>query len=239
MPESNPNPIAENKPKSSSVENVRASKSPKKENSPFSEKLQQVGENIRKGYRIMVLMRGLPGSGKTYTAQSIVNKFVELRPPFTKCGDFIFSTDDYFYNSKGVYKYNVKRLSEAHNFNQKRVRDMAVIGFSPIIVDNTNLKMWEMEPYVKFAVENRYIIEVIEPTPPWNKCAYTLAERNIHGVPLEKIWVMMDKYEKGDVSEFLKVALKMYYEYKVNFSSVEKTAKNVTIRASLIQYETA
>uniref|UniRef100_A0A1I8NVI5 NEDD4-binding protein 2-like 1 n=1 Tax=Stomoxys calcitrans TaxID=35570 RepID=A0A1I8NVI5_STOCA len=182
-----------------------ATNHPNKETLQICERYQRIGENIKKGYKVLILMRGPPGVGKTYTAHEIVKTFVDLQSPFDHIEDFIFSADDYFYNSKGVYRYNVKYLSEAHEFNQNRVREKAMSGFSPIIVDNTNLKLWEMMPYVKYAVQNGYTIEIVEPKPSWSKCAGKLAQRNIHGVAAEKIRTMMDKYEKGDVPDLMKV----------------------------------
>ncbi|XP_075159914.1 uncharacterized protein LOC142233029 [Haematobia irritans] len=184
---------------------LRSNSSPKKENTFLSDRDRRIGDHIKNGYRVMILMRGPPGVGKTYSAREIVKNFVDLQPPFCNIGDFIFSTDDYFYNSRGVYRYNVKYLSEAHEFNQNRVREKAISGFSPIIVDNTNLKLWEMMPYVKYAVQHGYLIEIVEPKPVWNKCASKLAQRNIHGVAADKIRIMMDKYERGDVTDLMKM----------------------------------
>lgn len=183
-----------------------APKPPRAETEPLSAQAQKVGNLIKQGYRVMVLMRGLPGVGKTYSARSIVKNYVDLQPPFCSVGDFIFSTDDYFYNAKGVYKYNVNLLNEAHEFNQYRVREKAMSGFSPIFVDNTNMKAWEMLPYVKCAIENGYLIEIIEPKPSWRKSPNVLARRNLHGVPADKIRHMIDKYEKTSVPELLKAS---------------------------------
>ncbi|XP_073843125.1 uncharacterized protein [Musca autumnalis] len=182
-----------------------AAPKPRRETEPLSEQEQKVGDLIKNGYRVMILMRGPPGVGKTHSARAIVKNYVDLQPPFSYVGDFIFSTDDFFCNSKGVYKYNVNFLSEAHEFNQSRVREKAMSGFSPIIVDNTNMKAWEMLPYVKYGVQNGYLIEIIEPKPSWSKCAQKLSQRNMHGVPAEKIRQMMEKYEKTNVSELLKM----------------------------------
>uniref|UniRef100_T1P902 Smr domain-containing protein n=1 Tax=Musca domestica TaxID=7370 RepID=T1P902_MUSDO len=209
-----------------------APKPPRTETEPLSAQAQKVGNLIKQGYRVMVLMRGLPGVGKTYSARSIVKNYVDLQPPFCSVGDFIFSTDDYFYNAKGVYKYNVNLLNEAHEFNQYRVREKAMSGFSPIFVDNTNMKAWEMLPYVKCAIENGYLIEIIEPKPSWRKSPNVLARRNLHGVPADKIRHMIDKYEKTSVPELLKMFKTTKYTVSLpQFRSIPPIANVVSPNA--------
>ncbi|XP_065359324.1 NEDD4-binding protein 2 [Calliphora vicina] len=160
---------------------------------------------IKKGYRVMVLMRGPPGVGKSYLARSLVDNCVDLQNNGYNIGDFVCSSDDYFYNAKGVYKYNSAFISEAHEFNHQRVRDKTKSGLSPIIVDNTNLQLWEMLPYVKLAVQNNYLIELMEPKTPWRNSTRTLAQKNKHGVPQNRIQQMMEKYEKGSVDSLTRM----------------------------------
>lgn len=186
-------------------QNYKDSKLPDKETASFSEQEQRIGDIIQNGYRVMVLMRGPPGVGKSFWAKSLLTKFVNMQPPHNKVEDFVFSSDDYFRNAQGVYKYNIKLLSEAHEYNSRRVRESATAGLSPIIIDNTNMQLWEMMPYVQAAVQNGYLLEIVEPKTPWHKCVYKLSQRNKHGVPANKIRRMMEKYEKGNTSDLIKV----------------------------------
>lgn len=146
---------------------------------------------INRGYRVMVLMRGAPGSGKSYLSRSLVDKTLGN-------GDYrnhIFSTDSFFM-SNGTYRYQADRIEEAHRFNQNNVRTKAREGWSPIIIDNTNMTLWEMFAYVQIAADNRYYLEILEPLTHWRFNARSLASRNTHGVSEQKIKAMLVRYEK-------------------------------------------
>ncbi|KFW04128.1 NEDD4-binding protein 2 [Eurypyga helias] len=60
--------------------------------------------------QVLVLLRGVPGSGKSYLARTLL----EDNP-----GGIILSTDDYFYKH-GQYHYDPDCLEEAHDWNRKR-----------------------------------------------------------------------------------------------------------------------
>ena len=62
------------------------------------------------------ILRGLPGSGKSYYAQSLADELVAGNE-----SDYVVcATDDYFYNSEGVYQFDKYKLSEYHNLNLAR-----------------------------------------------------------------------------------------------------------------------
>ncbi|XP_059620528.1 uncharacterized protein LOC132264341 [Phlebotomus argentipes] len=152
--------------------------------------MEEVCKEINSGIRVMVLMRGLPGSGKTYLARKIVDQ--------TAGGDYrrhIFSSDNFFYDVNGVYKYDIDKLSEAHLFNQNCVFKKAYDGWSPIIVDNTSMKLWELHIYCKYAVQFGYVVRVLEPTTPWAWNVSRLSQMNVHSVPRDSIERMLLKYE--------------------------------------------
>lgn len=169
--------------------------------------LSRIEHNISHGFRVMIIMRGLPGSGKSYMARSIVHQ------AFGPCdtSQFIFSTDDFFMVPGGGYNFNHMNLQEAHHWNQKRVWHAAMSGLSPIIVDNTNTQTWEMLPYGKLAVENGYFMEVLEPRNKWSQKPGELARRNIHGVPKFAIERMLDRYEPYITGYKLWQQLNMHY----------------------------
>lgn len=164
--------------------------------------VQPVIDHINSGHKIMVIMRGAPGTGKSYFAK----KIIDLTLP-GDYKDFIHSTDSYFYNSSEKYYYDPQSLTDAHEYNQKIVRKKAVEGWSPIIVDNTNTKVWEMLPYVKIAVQNGYLIEILQPNTPWSNSALKLSRKNIHGVPKKKIESILNNFEpitKNQILEMMK-----------------------------------
>ncbi|XP_014821564.1 PREDICTED: NEDD4-binding protein 2-like 1 isoform X2 [Calidris pugnax] len=105
----------------------------------------------------LVLLRGLPGSGKTTLARQLKRDHSSA---------VVLSTDDFFIEN-GVYVFEPDLLEDAHKWNQKRARKAMKNGKSPVIIDNTNIHAWEMKPYVMMARENRYEVIFQEPDTPW------------------------------------------------------------------------
>jgi NEDD4-binding protein 2 len=80
---------------------------------------------------------------------------------------------------EGVYKFDIKKLGDAHKWNQERAFVALKEKKSPIVIDNTNLQAWEPRPYVVKALEHGYRVEIREPETPWKKDASELAKRNV------------------------------------------------------------
>ncbi|XP_034860988.1 NEDD4-binding protein 2 isoform X1 [Mirounga leonina] len=135
---------------------------------------------------VLVLLRGLPGSGKSFLARTLQ----EDNP-----SGVILSTDDYFYIN-GQYQFDVKYLGEAHEWNQNRAKEAFEKKVSPIIIDNTNLQAWEMKPYISLSQNHKYKVLFREPDTWWKFKPKELARRNIHGVSKEKITRMLEHYQR-------------------------------------------
>ncbi|XP_029923136.1 NEDD4-binding protein 2-like 2 [Myripristis murdjan] len=133
---------------------------------------------------VLILMRGLPGSGKTTLAKELLS---------TGPSGLILSTDDYFAHKNG-YDYDPSLLGVAHEWNQSRAKEAMNNRHSPVIVDNTNIQAWEMKPYIKMALERGYSIHFHEPDTSWKFDPFELEKRNKHGVPQEKIAQMLDRF---------------------------------------------
>ncbi|KAM3955209.1 uncharacterized protein ACR2FA_010918, partial [Aphomia sociella] len=189
--------IISNNKEVGSCNNLNSNVGPEKHSMPSTGALPKfIVQNHNAGYRICIIMRGVPGSGKSNLARKIVESLIGSAP-----NDFhthVFSTDDYFY-VRGTYNFNKNYLSEAHTWNQNRVRAATDMALSPIIIDNTNIGDWEMEPYLKYSVINGYIIEIMEPNTPWAKKASKCARKNVHNVPLSTIQRMLDNYQKFSI----------------------------------------
>ena len=79
----------------------------------------------------------------------------------------------------GNYNFDVKKLGEAHKWNQERAFVAMDAGKTPIVIDNTNLQAWEPKAYVLKAVDSGYTVKVQEPDTPWKHDAQELAKRNV------------------------------------------------------------
>ncbi|KAM6150123.1 NEDD4-binding protein 2 [Erethizon dorsatum] len=134
---------------------------------------------------VLVLLRGLPGSGKSFLARTLQ----EDNP-----SGVILSTDDYFYIN-GQYQFDVKYLGEAHEWNHNRAKEAFEKKISPIIIDNTNLQAWEMKPYVALSQKHKYKVLFREPDTWWKFKPKELARRNVHGISKEKITRMLEHYQ--------------------------------------------
>ncbi|KAB0796427.1 hypothetical protein PPYR_10488 [Photinus pyralis] len=154
---------------------------------------ERIVQHVRQGAKILILLRGLPGSGKSFLARQIVDRTVGHKDYST----FILSSDDYFFNKRTKrYEYDVYKLQNAHESNQQRAYKQMSTGVSPVIIDNTNTQMWEMKSYAMIAANFGYIVEILEPFTPWVFDERQLASRNSHGVPKSKIRDMLMRYEK-------------------------------------------
>ncbi|KAM3940422.1 NEDD4-binding protein 2 [Leptodactylus fuscus] len=146
--------------------------------------------------KVLVLLRGAPGCGKSTLARLLL----EQNPT-----GVILSTDDYFCLN-GEYQFDVSCLGEAHEWNYKRAKDAFEKKVSPIIIDNTNLQGWEMKPYVSLAMKHKYKVTFREPDTWWKYKPKELERRNRHGVKKEKIIKMLENFERVTVNSILNLS---------------------------------
>ncbi|CAG9562467.1 unnamed protein product [Danaus chrysippus] len=171
--------------------------------------LQTIYKHHENGHRTLIILRGAPGSGKTFLAHKIIDTIYNKRN--NNYNMHIFSTDQFFIR-KGVYEYCRNRLSEAHDWNQKRAYGAMRQGISPVIIDNTNSEIWEMKPYVESGVKFGYIIEVLEPDTPWARKAQILCKKNSHNVPFANIKRMLENLEQKATGPSLLHQYSLQYE---------------------------
>lgn len=161
--------------------------------------IKRVGEGtVNEGMReeaskkVLVIMRGVSGSGKSTVASRISKER----------GGVVFSTDDFF-EKDGVYEFDPKMLSSNHAKNQNRAEEAMASGASPIIIDNTNTAAWEMKPYVQAAKRHGYEIEIVEPgsegfpEADFEEIMRRQAGRGSKSIPSEVVKKMMGRFEKG------------------------------------------
>lgn len=121
--------------------------------------------------KILYLIRGLPGSGKSNLAHEIAK--------------FVCEADDYFITNEG-YKFDREKLREAHLYCQGLTRSLMEKGLGPIAVSNTGIRRWESQIYRNFAEAFGYTLFEIKALGNF---------RNTHGVPQEKIEEMRKNWE--------------------------------------------
>jgi predicted kinase len=120
----------------------------------------------------LILIRGIPGSGKTTLAKQMDAELVEA--------------DMFFIDKNGEYKFAPERLRDAHLWCQLETKRLLYAGKS-VVVANTFIKRWEMKFYVKLAAKVGVPVEIIEA-----KGNYA----SIHDVPEDKIRSMKEQFEE-------------------------------------------
>ena len=132
--------------------------------------------------KILTLVRGLPGSGKSTFANTITNEFS------------VCEADKFFYDKEGNYNFDATKLTDAHQWCREQVEiRMKDNGVNPqfypeIVVSNTFTQEWEMEAYYKLAEQYGYKVFSI------------IVENrhegvNQHGVPADKLEQMKNRFE--------------------------------------------
>jgi ABC-type oligopeptide transport system ATPase subunit len=105
----------------------------------------------------MIINRGLPGSGKSTLSKKIYHLYG------SENGSIICSGDDFFVTETGEYKFDASKLADAHTHAQNKASDACRNSISPVIIDNTNIKYWEVNKYLSIARSHNYIVILIEP----------------------------------------------------------------------------
>lgn len=115
----------------------------------------------------LIVVRGLPGSGKSTYAKSL--------------GFAHFEADMHFMQN-GEYVFDPSKLGAAHAWCQAAVRESLAAGIDTV-VSNTFVKKWEAQPYLDMDAD----IEVVTITTSFG---------TIHGVPEEAIARMKANWEQ-------------------------------------------
>lgn len=142
-------------------------------------------EGTKEGYEAFVkarnkptlyLIRGVPGSGKSTFAQSLLDKFVVQRA---------YEADDYFMQG-GEYRFDFNLLEDAH-YQCRRNTWLALYEGMSVAVSNTSCAEWEVETYAIIAreTEANFVSIIVENRHDG---------KNIHGCPDAKVEQMKRKF---------------------------------------------
>lgn len=105
----------------------------------------------------IVLVRGLPGSGKSTYALSLFSQ------------GYAHFEADMFLIVNGQYVYDKSKIGSAHDWCFSTAKAALENGRN-VVVSNTFLKKWEMQRYIEIG----YPFKVVEMNGEW---------KSIHGVP--------------------------------------------------------
>lgn len=117
----------------------------------------------------LYIIRGAPGSGKSTLAKRLD-------------AEYHFEADMFFESIGG---YDNKRIKEAHQWCQESTLKAMTTGEN-IVVSNTFIKIWEMQPYIDMAKNNGYYVSEIIMRGYFG---------SIHAVPHDKIIQMHKNLE--------------------------------------------
>lgn len=123
----------------------------------------------------LIIIRGLPGSGKSTLGEMFGGTQVEA--------------DMYFINpTTEEYKFDSYKIKDAHQWCQNTVKELMRENCERIVVSNTFTQEWEMEKYRYLAQQYGYTI-------------FTLITENRHqgvnqhNVPVDKVKSMKDRFQ--------------------------------------------
>lgn len=133
----------------------------------------------------MILIRGLPGSGKSTFAKELAETENAV----------ILSTDDII-SANNYYIFSPDYLGLAHTLNQAKAEEYCKRGRN-IIIDNTNITTREVQPYFDIANKYKYEFELQEMNLEWSWNIDECFKRNRHSVPLEVIKRMKNRYQSN------------------------------------------
>jgi len=131
--------------------------------------------------KTVVVLRGVPGSGKS--------TYIKTNYPLAS----VCSADDFFLDKNGKYVWDPKKIDSAHSTCLRKFLHNLQSGLETVVVDNTNVRLWEIAPYVALAKAYGYEAKIIRINIP----AKTAANRNVHGVPLATVNKMIKGFERA------------------------------------------
>ena len=122
---------------------------------------------------LLVLIRGLPGSGKSTESQRYVKKGYRHFE-----ADMFMMVDD-------VYVFDREKLNQAHSWCLEGTMKALYAGQN-VVVSNTFTQRFEMEPYFKLCKELNIVPSIVVMDGKW---------KSIHNVPEEAMQRMRERWE--------------------------------------------
>ena len=130
--------------------------------------------------KTLILIRGLPGSGKTTLAKALVRLFGDRWSTIATFGiaTVVHLEADFYFYKNGVYKWDADKLDAAQNACLTQTRNSMENKTNIIVVSNCFIRLWELEPYLNLAETFGYQTQEIITTANFP---------NVHDCPQDKI----------------------------------------------------
>lgn len=129
---------------------------------------------------LMIVLRGLPGSGKSTWA-------ARHHPEAVIC------SADHFFEGPDGYRFDESRLGEAHAACAAKAIEAMAAGAPTVVVDNTHSQPWEWRVVSAAARALGYRLEVVDLFDA-GLTDDALAVRNRHDVPADVIAAMRARW---------------------------------------------
>ena len=155
------------------------------------------GVRSKKRSKGLIVLRGLPGSGKTTLAKKLAARWGSAK---------ICTEDRYHWSSgedgKGEYKFKPELVFLAREWCTKEIRKCITDNVELVILDNHNARISMYEEHIQFAVQHQYRFRIIEFVTT-EKLIDQYRDRSYKKFPREVYLKLMKLWEKDPRAELI------------------------------------
>ena len=166
-------------------------------------------QSVSSDQPIVVIMRGLPGSGKSYLSSHCLEMTANASQ------SVVISADDYFTLGE-EYQFNPITAYKAHQHCTKTLLDSLASGKKLAIIDNTNTQQWEYRLYTYLCDVLGYTCHILEIPCPSINFAEVYRSRNVHRIQKDAVARMVERWEKDERAVFVPPSLAYPRDWATN-----------------------